>query len=427
MRKKIQFYLNEVRDQIKSKEAKEFVAAELDYHLIEAKKEWIRKGFNEEEAEAKAVGQMGSPVTTGQQLNKLHRPKIDWLMVILLVTTLGLGFLPLVSLGYMDTGHFSIYKVIFVLLGVAVALGIMYVDYRKLARQGWLYFTIGILILIAIKYFSNDMVYGLPVIQIGLITIESLMAIPFLFLAWASFFNNKSLKIWHCGMLLFLSNYLFFTIPSVSTAYIYTIMVFVMFGWSKFSRKVILKTLGMLVSLFLIAGITLWPFLEIYQKARFLGYNSPESYSNALGLKVKGLMSQAGWFGNPTSKEIITDAHTNFVFASITNHFGWLIAGAVVLVLSLIVVRIVLIANKINDSYGKLLLVGVVALYTVQFISNIGMTLGFFPMTTMSLPFISYGLMPVLLNSILIGLVLSIYRRKDLTSHGFGEAESTLS
>jgi len=43
-------------------------------------------------------------------------------------------------------------------------------------------------------------------------------------------------------------------------------------------------------------------------------------------------------------------------------------------------------------------------------------------MTNMSLPFISYGLMPILLNAFLIGIVLSIYRRKDLmltkTLHG---------
>jgi len=46
----------------------------------------------------------------------------------------------------------------------------------------------------------------------------------------------------------------------------------------------------------------------------------------------------------------------------------------------------------------------------------VGMIVGFFPMTNMSLPFISYGLMPVLLNAFLIGIVLSIYRRKDLLS-----------
>ena len=46
-----QSYLSEVKDQIKSTEAKEFVTAELENHLKEAKNEWIRKGFDEEKAE----------------------------------------------------------------------------------------------------------------------------------------------------------------------------------------------------------------------------------------------------------------------------------------------------------------------------------------------------------------------------------------
>ncbi|WP_337134307.1 FtsW/RodA/SpoVE family cell cycle protein [Priestia megaterium] len=84
------------------------------------------------------------------------------------------------------------------------------------------------------------------------------------------------------------------------------------------------------------------------------------------------------------------------------------------LVLSLVVVRITFIAKKIGDSYTKLLLVGVMIIYTIQLVGHVGMIVGFFPMTNMSLPFISYGLMPVLLNAFLIGIVLSIYRRKDL-------------
>ena len=119
----------------------------------------------------------------------------------------------------------------------------------------------------------------------------------------------------------------------------------------------------------------------------------------------------------------IPDAHTNFVFVSLTYHYGWLLAGVLVFILSLFAVRIIAIAYKIKDPYGKLLLTGVAALYTLQFVSNIGMTLGYFPMTSMSLPFISYGLMPILLNAFLIGMVLSVYRRKDLTFIGPVQAE----
>jgi cell division protein FtsW (lipid II flippase) len=416
MNERSQFFLKDVKNQIKSKEAKEFVTAELNHHLKEAKNEWMKRGFNEADAEEKAVKQMGSPLIVGQQLNKLYRPKIDWLTVSLLIISFGLGFLPMFSLGYMGAGYFSINKVIFVLFGAAAALGMMYIDYRKLKKLGWLFYTIGVLILLTITIFSNVLVFGQSLIEIGPLTIESLMAVPFFFLAWTSFFNNSRLKVWHFVILFLFSFYLFFSVLSTSTAYIYTVMVFVMLWWSKFSRKAILTILSLTVSLVVVTGVILWQFLELYQISRVLAFINPEKYQNYTILHIKALMYKSGWFGSSMNDEIIPDAHTNFIFVSFTYHYGWLLAAAIVLILSLFVARIIVITTKIKDSYSKLLLIGVIALFMVQFISNIGMSFGLFPLMPMSLPFISYGLMPVLLNAFLVGVVLSVYRRKDLLS-----------
>lgn len=404
---------------------------ELENHLKEAKCDWIRKGCDEEEAEEKAVEQMGSPITIGQQLNRLHRPKVDWLTVMLLLAALGVGFLSMMSLNdnflgyYQDVSYFTMRKLIFILLGIAVAWGMMYMDHRKLVRQGWLFYTIGMLILLAINFFSNHMVFGIPIIKIGSITIESLMAIPFFFLAWASFFNNSRLKVWHCALLFLFSCSLFFILPSISMLYIYVVMVFVMFWWSRFSRKTILIMAGVMTSSILIFGLMIWQSASHHLKRRLLAFLNPGSDPNGDGymmLLIQERMSNAGWFGNRLGEAFIPDAHTNFVFVSLTYHYGWLFAAVLIFILSLFVVRMIAIIYKINDSYGKLLLIGAVSLYTIQFVSHIGMAFGFFPMASMSLPFISYGLMPILLNAFLIGIVLSVYRRKDLRSVEFVEA-----
>lgn len=428
MKNSSQSYLKEVQNQIRSKEAKEFVSTELDYHITEVKKEWMKKGLNEVDAEQKAVEQMGSPITLGQKLNKLHRSKVDWFTVILLVITLGLSFLPMLSLGNyfsddaMSMSYYSKHKILFVVLGVIVAFGMMMFDFRKLEEKGWLFYGIGMLILLILRLSPTDFINGLPLIMIGPLTIESLMAIPFIFLAWASFFNNKRLKMWHISVLFFLSFYMIFATPSISTTYIYGAMVFVMFCWSKFSRKTIFKTLGLLVSSFLITCIVLWQSVEQYQKHRLVVFLNPEQYSDSEGymiLLLKELLSKAGWFGNTTITEFIPAFHTDFVFVNLTSYFGWIFAIGLVFILSLFIARIVVIARKVNHSYGKLLLIGAVALYSVQLVTNIAMMLGFLPMISMSLPFISYGLMPTIFNAFLIGVVLSVYRRKDLVASGF--------
>ena len=91
-------------------------------------------------------------------------------------------------------------------------------------------------------------------------------------------------------------------------------------------------------------------------------------------------MSQAGWFGNALNSGTIPNVHTDFVFVGFTYYFGWLAAYCTFRLLALFIVRIMMIVCVIfNEPFGKLLLMGAVALYTVQLVSNIGMILGYFP------------------------------------------------
>lgn len=132
MNKKGERFLKEVTNHIKSKEAKDLVVTELEFHLKQTKNMWIGKGLSEAVAEDKAVEQMGSPVKLGEELNKLYKPKVDWFLIGLLVAAMGLGFLPVITFGHADL---FMNKVIFVILGVVTAVGIMLIDYRKLERQ----------------------------------------------------------------------------------------------------------------------------------------------------------------------------------------------------------------------------------------------------------------------------------------------------
>ena len=427
MHKNSQSFLGEVRDQIKSKEAKEFVATELNHHIKEAKNKWMEKGLDETVAEEKAVVQMGSPVTLGQQLNKLHRPKVDWLMVMLLVTTMGLGFLPILFIEAeflvrfnVDASYFATQKVKSILIGGVLIFGIMLINYRRLERFGWLFYGIGIFILVLLQFSSRMMIMnGVLILEIGSYKIDSLMAMPFFLLAWASFFNHKKLKLWHLLLLFLVSLWLFSNTANLPAMYIYTAMVFGLFCCSRFSQKIKWGITGGIVGSLLLLVLLVWPSMKMYQIERLLAFINPEQYATGAGylqLLAQDLMSKAGWFGNALNSVRIPDVHADLVFVGFTYYFGWLAAFALVCLLALFIVRIMMIVRNIHEPFGKLLLMGAVALYSVQLVSNIGMTLGLVPITSISLPFISYGLMPIVLNAFIMGIVLSIYRRKDLTS-----------
>jgi cell division protein FtsW (lipid II flippase) len=416
-----QTFLNEITLQIKSKEAKQFVSDELKNHLKQAELYWIKKGLSDSEAEAKAIEQMGSATKLGIEMNKLHRPRLDWWTLLLLGCTLLLGFLPLFALlenGFLASTIFIQNKAVIVLLGALVAIGTMFIDYRRWQSKGWLFYGIGNLILFMIIFFSNRMINGVPRIELGPLTIESLMAIPFFLLAWASFFQQKRLKVWQFIMLFLLPLFLLFSIPSLSTVYIYSIMVFVMFLWSQFSRKIKLILSSSAVIMALLISVVSWKYLKPYQKERLLGFLAPEEYASTSGnlyIRIDELLSKAGWFGYAGQTKFLPEAHTDYVFVTFTYYFGWIFAAVLVLILSMLAGRIIFVSLKIKDSFGKLLLIGAVALYIAQLATNVAMTLGLIPLFAVSLPFMSYGLMPTVLNAMLIGIVLSIYRRKDIT------------
>lgn len=409
MNKKGERFLKEVTNHIKSKEAKDLVATELDFHLKQTKNMWMDKGLSEEVAEDKAVEQMGSPVKLGEELNKLYKPKVDWFLIGLLVAAMGLGFLPIITFGHADL---FMNKVIFVILGVVTAMGMMLLDYRRLEKLGWLFYTIGVLILLMIKCFPTDYVIGEAIIKIGPIKIDCLMTMPFFFLAWASFFNNSRLKFMHLLMLYVFSLYLFSTTSILLPIFIYITMVFVMIWWSKLGKNTAWLITILPILPFIVRDLFSWSAVKEYRIARILGFINPAH--DQWDLRLQEAMSSAGWFGTYGNIKSIRAAHTDFVFASLTYYYGYVLALVLVVILSLFAVRIMNIAYKINDGYGKLLLVGGVTLFVIHFICNVGMTLGILPRVSISLPFISYGLTPTVFHALLMGIVLSVYRRKDI-------------
>ncbi|MGE7766587.1 permease prefix domain 1-containing protein [Peribacillus sp. NPDC096540] len=137
--KKEQF-LHDVKQFIRSKEAKRFVSDELEFHLKQSTEALKKQGYTEEEAEVRAVQQMGSPITIGQKLNRLHRPKVDWRLTVLFLLVTALGFIPLFVLSA-ESYYYSFYaKLVGSLLGIGVAGAVMFMDYTKLSKFGWVFY-----------------------------------------------------------------------------------------------------------------------------------------------------------------------------------------------------------------------------------------------------------------------------------------------
>ncbi|GIN20809.1 FtsW/RodA/SpoVE family cell cycle protein [Siminovitchia fordii] len=413
-------FLKQVTDPIKSKEAKKIVALELDQHLEAAVRNMLKSGISREEAERQAVKRMGDPVKLGIKMGKLHRPKIDWSLLSLVLLLYLVGFLPLLI-----THHefpFSLSKKsVDVLLGIVIVLTLMMFDYRKLMKTYWPMLSIAGIILVLFFHlgFSSRVVNGVQFAHFGTLLANSLIVIPFLFIGWAGFLHryvNRTLLIF--GVFL-LSIAIYIPISPLPNVIVYVVMVLVMYLWSirNQSKKLVGSIIATLFTV--VTGFLLIFWQNLYMRDRLMGFFLPEQTVSTYGyyyLQFNKYLYEAGWFGQFSQMEKfdMAEMYTDMVFVTLTYSFGWVFAVVMVLFLAAVMVRICWISNKTPDSFGQLLIVGAAALYTVPFVYNIGMVLGLVPIAGFSLPFISYGAVPIVINSIMIGLVLSVYRRKNL-------------
>ena len=79
----------------------------------------------------------------------------------------------------------------------------------------------------------------------------------------------------------------------------------------------------------------------------------------------------------------------------------------------LLLLRLLYMAHKTPDRFGKLVIVVVCSMFFFHIFENIGMTIGVMPITGIPLPFMSYGGSNMWTNMICIGLAQNVYCRRN--------------
>ena len=157
----------------------------------------------------------------------------------------------------------------------------------------------------------------------------------------------------------------------------------------------------------------LWTFLREYQKKRISVFLNPEldplnSGYNIVQSKISigsgGLFGKGLGAGTQSQLEFLPEHQTDFIFASLSEDFGF-VGGMILLMLySMIIYVSIGIAINSKSVFGKLLAIGVVSMFFSHIFVNIGMVMGLVPVVGVPLPLISYG--GTMMGSMLGGFAL---------------------
>ena len=314
-------------------------------------------------------------------------------------------------------------QVIFALSGLVIYIAVSLLDYRllKLVSVGLYLGVLGLLGLVLIT----------GVVTRGAVRWLELGAVQF----QPSEFSKIALILLLASLLRTRTDSLSFGVFLASLALTVVLLVLVYFQ-PDLGTSVILLTiwLGIIVAaglrplyLFsmsafgLLLLIPLWSVLKDYQKQRIISFLNPMLDPLGSGYNVLQSRIAVGsgqiWgrgFGRGTQSHLkfLPEHYTDFIFASLSEEWGFIGSLLLLLFFAILLVRILVIAREARDDFGSLIAIGVFSFLLPQVFINVGMNLGIMPITGIPLPLVSYGGSSLWVTMIALGLVQSVAIRR---------------
>ena len=157
-----------------------------------------------------------------------------------------------------------------------------------------------------------------------------------------------------------------------------------------------------------------------YQRDRVLLFLNPESDPDAyyniqqalISIGSGGIVGKGFSIGTQNQLHFLRVRHTDFIFSVIGEELGLIGSILLLLIIFALIWRVVRAADLANDSFGRLICIGVATLIFFQSFVNLGVNVGILPVTGTPLPFVSYGGSSLIAFLIAIGLVQSVLMRR---------------
>jgi rod shape determining protein RodA len=180
--------------------------------------------------------------------------------------------------------------------------------------------------------------------------------------------------------------------------------------WKQASAVIILAGLLMPVALHV---------LKPYQRERLTSFVHPDADSQGSGYQVMQSLIAVGsggiWGsseGSQTHLSFLPVPQTDFIFAAFAEEHGFVGALGLLLLYFMVLMRLTQNAQTAPDRAGTFVVMGVVAVLSFHILVNVGMVVGFMPVTGIPLPLMSYGGSSVLFMFLALGMVMNVRMRR---------------
>lgn len=352
--------------------------------------------------------------------------RFDFLLLGLILVTVFYGIIVIYGATYSvaNLSHFAHRQILWVLVGLTAFMIILIPDYRWFRHGAWPLYLITVLALLFLLVAGREIKgarswfsfgpYRLQPSEFAKITVVLCLAH---YLAGRERTPEKIRDIIIPTLIASIPAGLIFIQPDLGTASLFFPLLLVMLYASGTTFRLILMII--LISAWL--GLSAYPFLKPYQKARLKVFVNPEHDPTWQGYNIRqaeislgsGGPVGKGWKqGTQTRLRFLPERHTDFIYSSLGEQFGFAGCLALIILYSSILFRAARPAWLARSHFARLTTVGLVSCLMIHLFFNIGMTLRLLPVTGLPLPLFSYGGSFLLTNFIIFGIIQNINMRR---------------
>ncbi|WP_343081671.1 rod shape-determining protein RodA [Ostreiculturibacter nitratireducens] len=354
---------------------------------------------------------------------------LNWPLVLLLVAVASVGFLMLYSVAGGQVETWAMPQMKRFVAGMAGMFVVAFVPIWFWRNVSALAYFVSLLLLVAVELFGSIGMGAQRWIEIGPLRIQpsEMMKISLVMLL-AAYYDWLDLKktsrpLWVAipVLMVLVPTILVLKQPDLGTAILLlagggAVMFVAGVSWWYFGT-VIALVVALIFGVFESRG-TSWQLLEDYQYRRIDTFLDPSSDPLGAGYNITQAqiaLGSGGWAGKgfmqgtQSRLNFLPEKHTDFIFTTLAEEFGFLGAFSLLSLYALIIAFCVFSGLGNKDRFASLLTFGIATSFFLFFAVNMSMVMGLMPVVGVPLPLVSYGGTAMMILLLAFGLVQSAH------------------
>ena len=347
--------------------------------------------------------------------NKLRKLPFTLLCTICIICSI--GFIALYSAADADIHPWAYKQIINFVIFLPIALIVAVTDLKLIFKLAYLFYFAILILLFGVELFGSISMGAKRWIDFGFMRLQpsELTKLAIILMLARYFHQLKSDTSLQCKEIvlpiiaIILPAFLIIKQPDLGTGIITIIIAITIFFGAGLQMWYFITAGAMTI----ICIPIIWNIMHDYQKNRVLVFLNPEREPLGAGYNIiqsKIAIGSGGLFGKGFTQgtqshlKFLPEHQTDFIFATLSEEFGFIGGLVLILLYSLTIFISLMIAFNCKTIFSKLVVIGVTASLFSHVFVNIAMVMGILPVVGVPLPFVSFG--GTMMGSMLIGFGL---------------------